>query len=113
MGKDEEILTNMAGRASHSTGAGTVIPDPAKRAAKWALDEIWRLRKDNAALQQVNDEIGPAYHEWRAYSQTLLDAIREAREFLATGHSVSAEGVLFPVVEANKDSEDGPNEEGE
>ena len=79
MGKDEQTLREMAARQDHQTGSGLAVPDHAKLAAQWALGRIAQLEELTQKLQKVNDEIGPAYHEWRAYAEKLVKAMEQAK----------------------------------
>ncbi len=79
MGKDEQTLREMAAREPHQTGSGFAVPDMAREGARWALKRIAELEASNLQLQKVNDEIGPAYHEWRSYAEKLLQAMEQAK----------------------------------
>lgn len=101
MGKDEEMLREIAGRAAHKTGSGYPVPDVAKNAAQWALKRIRELEGANQQLQNTNLDVGPAYHEWRSYADRLLLVIRTAKIEFDKGNPPGADYLLRTLLEAH------------
>lgn len=99
MGKNEQILREMADRVAHQTGSGLAVPDGAKSAAQWALGRITELEAHNLQLQKTNEEIGPAYHEWRSYADKLLQTIMDAVLDYQAGRSQEAWNMLVDLID--------------
>ena len=99
MGKDEQTLREMAAREPHRTGSAYPVPDHAKSAAQWALQRIKELEERNQDLQNTNEEMGPAYHEWRSHAGRLMEAIRDAVLDYQRGEAQEAWNMLVDLVD--------------
>jgi len=103
MGKEEQILREIAARPAHATGSGYPVPDHTKSAAQYALNRISQLEGINELLEKTNLEIGPAYHDWRNHAERLIGMIRDAVLHYQAGRTAAGWNLLTGVIDEHDD----------